>query len=155
MRLARISARHLLAPLLFALPLAAGLAAAPAARACDFDVLNQTDRAWTQLRLYNRFNRYLGLGDAGTLLHGEKFRFSQRRMQYGEAAWPDTCDSNVYIDMLVGPPGSTSTDRFGAKHCHILKQIRRPPDATLEADNRNIITITENDLLEAGACQDR
>ena len=133
---------------------ALGLYAHPA-RACDFDFVNGTSSPVGQLRLYNHANRFLGVGEAGPLLKSERFRFSQRRMRYGTAAWPDSCEDTVYIDMVVGRPGARTIEMFGGEHCHVKKQIRLPVNATLDVNNRPLVIVTPRDLIGPGVCQDR
>jgi hypothetical protein len=137
-----------------------GLAAATAvpgaaAKACDFDLINATSSPIGQLRLFNSADHYIGLGDPGPLLKGDKFRFSRRRIRSGGAAWPDSCDEKVYVDIIVGRPGDLTIDSFGGQQCHIKEQIKRPTNATFEVDNRHVVVITTRDLMHPGVCRDR
>ena len=125
------------------------------AKACDFDLVNNTSSPFGHIRLYNSHDRYLGFGEEGPVGAGDKFRFSERRMEYGDAAWPDSCSATVYVDFNVGLAGTEMTDGLGARHCHLKKQIARAPDATLDVDNRYVVSVGERDLIKPGACQDR
>jgi hypothetical protein len=140
----------------FLLFIGAGIVASSSpAKACDFDLVNSTDSPIGDLRLYNSANRYVGLGDQGPLLKGDKFRFARRRIRSGGAAWPDTCGDSVYIDLIVGKPGEATISLFGGSRCHVKAQIRQPSNATFEANNQHVVVITSKDLTHAGVCRDR